>query len=732
MELDTRIAARIARGDDPSDEQFRLLVSSVTDCAICLLDPGGRVMSWNAGAERIKGYRPDEIIGRQFSLFFPVEDRVAGRPQQALAQAAAEGRFEGEGWRVRNDGSRFWAEVVITALRGKEGELKGFAQVTRDMTERHLAREREQLFAATFNQAPIGITVADASGRYIAANASFLALLGYGEDELLRMTIFDLTHPDDAAATQRSFEQVLSGAVERVELEKRYLRRDGRAVWTRLNVSRIVDAEGRVTRLVAQVEDIAERRAMEEQLREREARLHAFTSHSPSVMFLKRADGRYRFVNQRFLERYAVRREQVIGRTDAELFPQKLAHALARNDAEVIARGEPMQHEESGERISLVVKFPVFDAAGKATGVGGIETDVTELKRAEQALREQRTLLAEAQKIAGLGCWEWDPASGRLAWSDELYRIYGVTPESFQPSFENYLERVHPEDRQQVGTMVARVLMDGRDVEMQERVVRPGGEVRYLRSHGAVVRNAEGRPVKMFGACFDVTEQRHSEAALRQAAADLHALTRRLVQAEEAERRRIARELHDRVGQTLSALNIQLDIVLAQLEAPPELRQRLEDAVALVGRTLESIEGVMAELRPPLLDEYGLGDALTWHGEELAQRTGLKVAVADLAPDATKKLRPEAAAALFRIAQEALNNVVKHARASNVGIEISAGEDGVALEVRDDGKGFDAAAAPRGRLGMSTMRERAEAAGGRIELKSSPGAGTTVRARVPL
>lgn len=96
MELDSRIAEHIARGADPTDEQFRLLVASVTDYAIYLLDPAGRVTSWNAGAERIKGYRADEIVGRHFSLFYPVEDRAAGKPEQALAQAAREGRFEGE------------------------------------------------------------------------------------------------------------------------------------------------------------------------------------------------------------------------------------------------------------------------------------------------------------------------------------------------------------------------------------------------------------------------------------------------------------------------------------------------------------------------------------------------------------------------------------------------------------------------------------------------------------
>ena len=573
MTADLRLVHTAAAAAAPADQQFRLLVSSVTDYAIYLLDGAGRVTSWNPGAERIKGYRADEIIGRHFSQFYVPEDRARGVPETALACARRDGRFEGEGWRLRKDGSRFWALAVIDAVRDDAGELVGFAKTTRD---------------------------------------------------------------------------------------------------------------------------ISERRAMEARLRESEERLRAFTSHSPALMCMKDRDGRYRFVNDRFLERYSLRLDQVLGRTDAELFPRRQALAAAAHDAAVLARGEPLQYEEraaasEGQRVSLVSKFPVFDAAGAVVAVGVVANDITDRRLTEQALREQRTLLAEAQKVAGLGSWEWDPDTGRVSWSSELYRILGVLPQDLPPSFENYLERVHPEDRQQSGAMVARALMDSRGFSMLERIVRPGGEVRYLRSQGEVVRNERGKPIKILVACVDITEQRHSEAALRQAAQDLHGLTRRLVQAEEAERRRLARELHDRVGQSLSALNINLDIVSRESHAlTPALRQRLDDSLGLVDSTLQSIENVMAELRPPLLDEYGLGAALGWHAEEFARRTGVRVAVADRNPAESKNARPEAAVALFRIAQEALNNVLKHAKATNVRLEVSATDEELILHVRGRRAGFRA------------------------------------------
>jgi signal transduction histidine kinase len=259
--------------------------------------------------------------------------------------------------------------------------------------------------------------------------------------------------------------------------------------------------------------------------------------------------------------------------------------------------------------------------------------------------------------------------------------------------------------------------------------VRPDGEVRVLRSHGEVVKNERGRALKLLGACFDITEQKAAEERLRAAAETLSRLSRRLVEAEEAERRRIARELHDRVGQNLSALNINLDIVLGRLQ-DPALRRRLDDSLALVDATLQSIENVMAELRPALLDEYGLSAALAWYAEEYVQRTGIPVTVD--AFDGAKRLASDTAVALFRIAQEALTNAAKHSSAKRIAVRLESGDGEVALSVSDDGCGFDAAQAPRGRWGMTTMRERAQAAGGRLAVQSSPGKGTTVRAAVPL
>ena len=212
----------------------------------------------------------------------------------------------------------------------------------------------------------------------------------------------------------------------------------------------------------------------------------------------------------------------------------------------------------------------------------------------------------------------------------------------------------------------------------------------------------------------------------------LQGLARRLVEAEELERHRVAAELHDRVGQLLSALNINLDIALGLVPAAQlELRMRLVDSLALLESTLQTIEHLMGELRPPLLEEYGLGAALGAHAKGFSQRTGVRVVLHDGLQGA-QPLAHDLSIALFRIAQEALANVAKHAQARNAHISLQRDGAEVVMEVADDGRGFEAAAqAPSVRLGMTTMRERAAAAGGQLEVHSTPGGGTSVIARVP-
>lgn len=234
---------------------------------------------------------------------------------------------------------------------------------------------------------------------------------------------------------------------------------------------------------------------------------------------------------------------------------------------------------------------------------------------------------------------------------------------------------------------------------------------------------------------MDITQRKLAEDELKHSAEQLQALSRRLVDIQEFERRRFSRELHDLVGQNLTALSINLDILRTQLggDAPEALRLRLGDSEALLESTTGAIENVMSELRPPMLDDYGLLPALQWLGNDFTRRTGIEVKIQG--EERMERLTAEREIALFRITQEALNNVAKHARARSVDIKLERRSGHCILSVSDDGIGFDGSMGSKSRrrpgLGMVTMRERTQAIGGIFDVATASGGGTQITVRIP-
>jgi PAS domain S-box-containing protein len=250
-----------------SEERFRLLVESVRDYAIFMLDTDGRIVSWNAGAEHLKGYTADQIIGQHFSVFYTDADLARNHPAAELAIATERGRYREEGWRLRRDGSRFWADVTITALRETDGRLAGFAKVTRDLTERRRSedelRAQAERLVAIFDGAGVGIAVVSRDGELLRVNPALNQMLGYPENELVGRTVAEITHPDDMYVDAEMVAGLRDGARDRYQVEKRYLHRSGAIVWGRLTVTLVGGAAAAEGLMVGMVEDITRARAAE-------------------------------------------------------------------------------------------------------------------------------------------------------------------------------------------------------------------------------------------------------------------------------------------------------------------------------------------------------------------------------------------------------------------------------------------------------------------------------------
>lgn len=600
-----------------SEERFRLLVEGAHDYAIYMLDVNGCVASWNRGAERLKGYTAEEIIGKPVATFYTAEDVARGLPQEVLARAAVEGVYEGEGWRVRKSGERFWANITTTAWRTADGALRGFVKVTRDATERKRAeeklRESEARLARAQEFSLLMVAHVGLDGRWLKVPQMLCATLAFREQELLASHFQEVTHPDDIAAEWEQCECLIRGEAKSFDLEKRFLRRDGKVIWVYQNTSIVLDAEDRPLHFLAFIRDITQR------------------------------------------------------------------------------------------------------------------------KEAEEQLRRSEIQLSEAQRLAHLGSWEWDIASGRVEWSDELYSIYGVAPGT-PITFTTYLSCLHPEDRERANYTISAALESREPFTMEERIARPDGELRYLLSHGAVVSGPKGEVERMVGVCLDITERKRAEQRLHEYAHRLESLSQRLLEAQETERRRIARELHDQIGQDLSVIKINLQ-ALQRLPGASALGAHLEETVRIVEGVLATARNLSVELRPSMLDDLGLAAALRWYLDRQVQRAG--VALHFVVDNFESRLDSTIETACFRLAQEALTNILRHAHARHVHVTLTAAGEELEMRIRDDGTGFDVEAArvraSRGEsFGVLGMEERALLAGGRLEIHSAPGEGTTVVARFPL
>ncbi|MDD5127897.1 MAG: PAS domain S-box protein, partial [Dehalococcoidales bacterium] len=347
--------------------------------------------------------------------------------------------------------------------------------------------------------------------------------------------------------------------------------------------------------------------------------------------------------------------------------------------------------------------------------------------RIEQELRENQLRLSEAERIGHLGNWVWDIESNRLTWSEEVYRIFGRTPEQDQPhtfevTFDMFLGYIHPDDREAVTQTLTEVLEEGKPYDIEHRVILPDGSVRMVHEKGIVICNEVGKPVRMIGTVHDITEHKNTEEELR-------ALSNRIVETQENERRSIAREMHDVLGQSLTVLKLLLD--KASHAPPEEVKPTLQKAQETINEVVQRVRNISLELRPSMLDDLGLLPTLLWYCDRYSSQTKLHIQFNHDGLDRDFPVTVSTAA--FRIVQEALTNATRYAMVDEVAINAWTDKKNLYITIKDRGTGFDPAQLVSGTTsGLSGMKERALALGGKLSVESSPGAGTTITAELPL
>ncbi len=610
----------------------------------------------------------------------------------------------------------------------------------------------DQVFEAVFETAPTGLAVLDGDLRILRVNSAFVRLLGYSTTEAAGKPLADLVgFPGQPQELANVLARLRAG--DSVATEAWCRRKDGQPAAIAFFGAPLALSDGAAAYCV--LRDITEQRLAEEES-VRAASLHRATLESTADGLLVVDHlGRALSYNHQFLEMWRIPEDLMASRADAELLAFALAQVaepdqfLARV-RELYANPDASSYDEirfrdgrTYERYSQPQRL-----AGQSVGRVWSFRDVTERRRAVEQLKESQRLLELffAQSLDGFFFMlldepvRWDEAADKEAVLDYVFSHQRVTKVN-DAMLTQYGARLHQLVGQTPTVLFAHDLAYGREVwrrffdaghlhlETHERMM--DGTPILIEGDYICLYTADGRIEGHFGIQRDVTVRRREEEELLRSRQELRDLTARLQSVREEERTHISREIHDELGQALTGLKLDFAWLRSRLRDRPELLERAQLLVGRIDGTIDSVRRIATELRPSVLDHLGLVAAVEWQAQEFEKRTGIASALSVRASHA--EIDDRRATTVFRILQETLTNVARHAEAGRVEIGLSISTDLLTLEVHDDGRGISEReiAAPHS-LGLVGLRERALACGGELAISGIPQGGTTVSVRIPL
>lgn len=711
---------------------------------ICVLDAGGGILLVNRAWREFAAANsasPADIAGVGRNYYAACES--GNGPDAALAREAVAGlRAVAAGalpefileYPCHSPQARRWFELRATRFPGA-GPARLVAAHT-DITSRKLAENsftRQNLLHRQLVQTiPSGIQVVDLAGTIVMANRGYHQLYGYADGELIGKNLFDLqTSAVERERLKNYWAGIATGQAQPEPYEAEVPCKDGATVFVHVVWDYQRDYAGRATGFLANVVDITAHKQSEEALRESRHLLQTVMDLLPHFIFVKDRQSRHLLVNRACAAAHGRLPQQMVGLSDLDLgLDPAEAAAFMRDDREVIDSGQRKDVAEevltagAGEpRYLHTIKMP-FTAPGGVPALLGVAVDITERKKAETALRaSEARMRAIAANTPDLIFIQDRELRYRMIINPQLGltegEILGRTDRDLLPA----------EAAEKLTAIKRRVVEAGETVRVEVPLVSRQGETEHFDGTYVPTLDAQGKVDGLIGYFRKVTEQKKMESALR-------ALAARLESVREEERQHLAREIHDTFGHALTDWKLDLAwlgrrLAEAGLNGRTAIRRKVAAMSHRAEGEMDTVRRIAGALRPVLLDTVGLASAIAWHATEFEDRTGIRCRLE--LPPGLAAIPADRATAAFRILQELLANVVRHARAELVEIRLQTEGGWLELRVQDNGAGIpESAAASPASLGLLGIRERAGALGGTVDIRGVAGQGTTACVRLPL
>ena len=493
--------------------------SAFNDVAVgmALTDPESqRYLQVNQAWCNMLGYSEEELLATTFLELTHPEDLEATTDYTQRLVAREIDSYQHEKRYVRADGYVVWSLTSVSVVRNAENHPLYFVAQMQEVTER---KRVEENYRAIFENAVEGIYRTAPEGDLIGANPALSRIFGYDSPEEMITALEDVERNYVDPERQEEFARVMRETGRVSGFEYRAYRKDGSIVWVSDSARVIRDAESGLPYYEGFIQDITERKLAEEEVKESLDLLQSVMEGTTDAVFVKNLQGRYLMINQAGAEALGKSAGEVVGKDDTELFEYEDGREVMEADRETMTTGETRTTEDTKTadgvtRTFLVTKGPYRDARGSITGMFGVAREITERKSAEEALRRSEGSLAAAQRIAHVGNWKWVIGQD-LYWSDELYRIYGFTPQQFAPTYEDFIRAIHPDDREYIEKTQEEVRRSRERPTIECRIVRPDGEARIVQNSFEMNYDETGNLTRIAGTVQDITERKWDERRRR-------------------------------------------------------------------------------------------------------------------------------------------------------------------------------------------------------------------------
>lgn len=637
----------------------------------------------------------------------------------------------------RADGEYRWMLNEGVPRFSPDGSFAGYIGSCVDVTEKRRAEEERQKFVSLADRSLEFISMCDIDFKPFYVNGAGMHLVGLANLEAAcRVKIQDYFFPEDQSfITNEFFPRVLREGHGEVEIRFRHFK-TGEAIWMLYNVFNIFDVRGTHVGWATVSIDITQRKKADGALREALHQLQVITDNMAAGVTRCSRSLRYLWVSRSYAVWLGRPRDEVAGQAILDVLGQE-GYKVIRPYIEKVVSGERVEYEERvtyrgiGPRWVHAVYEPTRGDDQTVDGWIAVVTDITDRHEAEERRRESEERFRAIFFQAAVGIAQTSIDGRWLLLNDRFCEILGYSQEELLE--KTFIDITYPDDRE-ASLDASRKFLAGEisSWSSQKRYIRKDGATVWARLFVSLVRDQRNQAQYFVSVVEDITKEIQAQHALQQSRQQLRALAGRLINAQEDERKRIARELHDDLSQKLALLAFDTGSLVS---APPPSVEEMKDPLRILQKRAvqlsQDVRQISHRLHPSILEDLGLPPALNELCEEFSTREGIEVLFEEKA--VPQALPVEIASCLYRVAQEALHNVSKHARASEIHLKISGSPGGIQLYIRDNGAGFDSQAAlSRPGLGIVSMKERVMLVQGEFSVHSEPGQGTEVVVFVPL